>query len=447
MSTAAREPENRTERIGWYMYDWANSPFSSSVVTVFLGPYLTSLARGSADHSGFIHPFGVKVAAGSFFPYMVSLSVLLEVLALPYLSALADLSDQKKVLMGLFAYLGAFTTCGMYWLGGTHFLFGGLLFLIANFSFGASLVFYNALLNDIAAPPDRDSVSCWGWAIGYLGGGILLGMHLLLIRQAPVIGLSTATAIRIDLGSTGIWWAAFTIIPLLTIRRRARLRAERPIGNLWRLGMRQLMTTIKRARRYPQTLLFLAAYTLYNDGIQTVLALSTQFGQEELKIPIATLTAAILMVQFLGFFGSLMFSKVAASGGAKRAVMISLLLWVGIVAYAYAFMYTAIQFFLMAAAVAIVMGGSQALSRSLFARMIPKGEEAEYFSLYEVSSSGTSWLGPLVFGLALQFTGSYRIGVLCLAVFFTVGLALMGPLNVEEAERAARPLNGNLQPT
>jgi MFS transporter, UMF1 family len=442
-----RDAHNRGERFGWYMYDWANSPFSSSVVTLFLGPYLTSLAQASADGAGFIYPLGVKVLANSFFPYLVSLSALSQVVALPYLSALADLTDRKKENLIFFAYAGALATVGMYWVTGPRWMLGGLLFLIANLGLAASKVFYNALLPEIAPPQNRDSVSCRGWAIGYLGGGLLLAAHLLILWQAPSFGLSAGEAVRVNLGSTGAWWAAFTLIPLLTLRRRRRSRIARDLGNLWRSGLERLRSTFKRARRYPQTLLFLAAYTIYNNGILTVLALATQFGQEEMKIPIATLTVVILMVQFLAFFGSLFFIKVAAAGGAKKAVMACLLLWIVIVGYAYALMYTVVSFFLMAAAVAVVMGGSQALSRSLFAGMIPRGEEAEYFSLYEVSSSGTSWLGPLAFGLALQLTGSYRTALLSLIAFFAVGAALLSRVDVSRAGRESESLTGNLRPT
>jgi UMF1 family MFS transporter len=186
-------------------------------------------------------------------------------------------------------------------------------------------------------------------------------------------------------------------------------------------------------RLYPQTVLFLVAYLLYNDGIQTVIALASQFGQEELGLPISTLTSVILMVQFVALFGALAFNRVAEVLGTKRAIMVSLVIWTGTVTYAYGWLRTGGQFFALGAAIAIVLGGSQALSRALYSLMIPKGQEAEYFSLYEVSERGTSWLGPLLFGLALQFTGSYRIAILSLSIFFLLGLVLLAFVNVREA--------------
>lgn len=428
---------NRREQIGWYFYDWANSAFYTTVVTVFLGPYLTEVTKAAAQSLGegnaFVYPLGIKVFYGSFFPYVVSLSVALQVLLLPILGALADYSHRKKQMLALFAYVGAFATMALYFLQGTNYLLGGALFVVANLSFGASEAFYNSFLNDIAAPDDRDRVSSIGWAIGYLGGGILLALNLYLFSKADAFGLTTEHAVRISLASSGAWWAAFTLIPLSTLKNRLSAKSP-PAGQSYvATGFMQLRDTIKSARRYPQTLLFLIAYLLYNDGIQAVIALAAVFGAEELGLAESTLVQVILMVQFVAFFGSLLFNWVAKATGGKRAIIISLVIWTGVLGYAYALLQTKLQFFILGAVIAIVLGGSQALSRSVYSLMIPKGQEAEYFSLYEVSDKGTSWLAPLLFGLALQFTGSYRAAILSLVVFFVVGLALLLRVNVGEA--------------
>jgi MFS transporter, UMF1 family len=436
--------EGRPERIGWYFYDFANSAFSTTVVTVFTGPYLTSIARAAADPAGYVHPLGIPVLAGSYFPYVVSLSVFFQVLLLPLLGAIADYSRRKKPMLFLFAYAGSAATVGLYFLEGARYLLGGGLFLLANVCFGASVVFYNAWLPDLAPPEERDSVSSVGWAFGYLGGGVLLLLNLVLFSRAPDFGLTTGEAVRISLASAGAWWAVFSLVPLATLRRRHPAR-HLPAGEgILLTGFRQLRRTFAQAKGHPQLLLFLGAYLLYNDGIQTVIALSSQFGQEELGLPVSTLTTTILMVQFVAFFGALLFNLFAKVVGAKRAVAVSLVLWTGTLFYAYAGLRSAAGFYAMAACVAVVLGGSQALSRSLFSRMIPSGREAEYFSLYEVSERGTSWLGPLFFGLALQFTGSYRVAILSLAVFFISGLALLLRVDVEraEAEAAATPDRG-----
>jgi UMF1 family MFS transporter len=428
---------DRRERIGWYVYDFANSAFSTTVVTVFLGPYLTSVARAAADADGFVHPLGIKIAAGSFFPYMVSLSVLIQVFLLPVLGAIADYSHRKKQMLFLFAYTGALATLGLYGVHGAGYLLGGVLYVVANISFGAALVFYNAFLPDLTAPADRDAVSSKGWALGYLGGGVLLALNLALVLRAPALGLTTEHAVRISLASAGAWWALFALIPLATLRARQPARRLPPGGRLAVVGFRQAARTLAGLPRYPHTFLFLVAYLLYNDGIQTVIALSSQFGQEELGLPVSTLATAILMVQFLAFLGALAFGWVARAIGAKAAVSISLIIWIGAVVYAWAWLRTTADYFLLAAVIALVLGGSQALSRSLFSLMIPRGREAEYFSFYELSERGTSWVGPLLFGLALQLTGSYRIAILSVTVFFVSGLALLARVDVARAAREA----------
>ncbi len=433
MAAVDRRAAGRRERVGWYFYDWANSAFSTTVVTVFLGPYLTTVTKAAADPAGFVHPFGIPIYAGSFFPFAVSLSVGLQVVVLPVLGAISDYSHRKKQLLALFAYGGALATTGLYFLEGTNYLLGGALFVVANLCFGASVVVYNAFLPDIAAPEERDAVSSMGWALGYLGGGLLLAVNLALFTGAEAFGLTAGDAARISLASAGLWWAAFTLIPMATLRRRQPIRAVPPGRSYLTVGFTQLGQTLRTMRRNPHTLLFLVAYLFYNDGVQTVISMSSQFGQEELGLPLTTLTQVVLMVQFVAFFGALLFGALAKALGSKRAIVLSLVIWAGTVLYAWGPLRTATQFFVLGAVIAIVLGGSQALSRSLYSLMIPKGREAEYFSLYEVSERGTSWLGPFLFGVALQATGSYRVAILSVVVFFVVGMVLLLGVNVRRA--------------
>ena len=434
---------SRREQVGWYFYDWANSAFSTTVITVFLGPYLTAITQNAADANGFVHPLGIPILADSFFPYMVSLSVVLQVFFLPVLGAIADYSHLKKTLMGTFAYVGALATLGMYFLQGDRYLLGGGLFLLANLSFGASIVFYNAFLPEISAPDDRDRVSSQGWAMGYLGGGILLVINLAFVQfLAEGGGISTGDAVRISLASAGIWWAIFTLIPLIRLRTRRPMKSLPAGKGYLSIGFQQLRHTLRQLPTYPHTMLFLIAYLLYNDGIQTIIAMSTLFGSRELGLATGDLVTLILMVQFIAFFGALAFGYLARWIGSRRAIMLSLVIWLGVSVYCYAILQTKLQFFIMGGVIAIVLGGSQALSRSLFSLMIPQGQEAEYFSLYEISERGTSWLGPLLFGLVLQNTGSYRSAILSIAIFFTLGLGLLIFVNV----RRAIVESGNIAP-
>jgi UMF1 family MFS transporter len=428
-------PSTSREKRGWYLYDWANSAFATTVVTLFLGPYLTALAKTAASADGLVHPFGIPVDPRSFWSYIVSISVAAQVLVLPVVGAIADYGRRKKEVLAVTAYLGASATMAMFFLQGADYLFGGVLFLVANVSFGASSVIYNSFLPEIASPEERDAVSSKGWGIGYLGGGLLLALNLALYLRADKIGVSEGLAVRISLSSAGVWWAGFTVPVILALRNRGAAR-QLPAGqSALGTAVRQLRHTLGEIRQYPQTLLFLIAYLLYNDAIQTVLSIATQFGNDELKIPVSQLTLVILMAQFVGFFGAIGFNRLAREIGAKRAVIASLIVWTGVVVYIYAIVQTTAEFFVMGAIVALVMGGSQALSRSLYAQLVPKGKEAEYFSIYEISDKGTSWLCPILFGLTLQWTGKYRLAVLSLIVFFVAGLLVLLKVDVARGEQ------------
>ena len=279
-------------------------------------------------------------------------------------------------------------------------------------------------------------MSSTGWGIGYLGGGVLLALNLLLFAKTKPLGISEGLAVRINLASAGVWWALFTIIPLLAIRNRpaSRIRGQ---GDRLTGSFAPFLDTLRGMRQYPETLRFLLAYLLYNDAVQAVITLAAQFGSDELKISMQDLTVVILMVQFVAFFGSFLFDWLARWIQAKPAVLFSLVIWTGVLVAMYVSVRTERQFFIAAAVVAIVLGGTQALSRSLYSQMIPKSREAEYFSVYEISDKGTSWMCPLLFGLALQFTGSYRLSILSLVTFFLAGLFVLATVNVSRAAREA----------
>jgi MFS transporter, UMF1 family len=429
-------PYSKREQRGWYMYDWANSTFQSTVVTLFLGPYLTALAKAAAGPDGRVHPLGIPVDPRAWWGYLISISVITQIFTLPIAGTIADFSPNKKRLMALFAYTGALATAAMFFLHGDEYLFGGALFLVANLAFGASVVVYNSFLPEIAPPEQRDAVSSTGWGIGYLGGGLLLALNLVLFANAKAFGVSEALAVRINLASAGLWWALFSVIPLAAIRNRPPGRKRGPDEGLMKT-FGEFAVTLRDMRHYPQTLRFLIAYLLYNDAVQAVIALASQFGSDELKISLSSLTEVILMVQFVAFFGSFLFDWIAKWIGAKPAVMVSLLIWTGVLVSMYVSVRNERQFFIVAAIVGIVLGGTQALSRSLFSLMIPRGREAEYFGVYEISDKGTSWMCPLLFALALQFTGSYRLAILSLITFFIAGLLVLMTVNVRHAAAEA----------
>ncbi|GIF41370.1 MFS transporter [Actinoplanes xinjiangensis] len=434
----------RRERTGWYFYDWANSAFSTTVITVFLGPFLTSITERAAGCAidadtcdGTVRPLGIPVAAGSYYAYLVSLSVLLTVFVLPVMGAIADRAPRKKPLLAGAAFTGAAATVAMAFVTGDRYLLGGLLFIVANISFGAAIVVYNSFLPQLAGPDDRDRISSRGWAIGYLGGGVLLLLNLVAVMSLSRDGDAQRTLdlARWSIVSAGVWWAAFTIVPLIWLREHPGAAAKPRLGgNVLTDGFKQLGHTIKGMRAYPLTLAFLGAYLIYNDGIQTVIALASQFGTEELKLEQSALILTILIVQFLAFGGALALGALATRIGARKTILIALALWLGVVSAAY-FLPEGepIPFMLLGAGIGIVMGGSQALSRSLFSQLIPAGKEGEYYGFYEISDKGTSWLGPLFFGLIFQLTNSYRAGIVSLVVFFLVGGVLLAFVPIRRA--------------
>jgi UMF1 family MFS transporter len=436
------EPSTRRERVGWYFYDWANSAFSTTVITVFLGPYLGSIAENAADAHGRVYPLGIPVAAGSLFAYAVSLSVFLQVFVLPTVGAIADRSSHKKHLLALLAYVGAGATIGLVFLTGERYLLGAGLFLIANIAFGAANVVYYSYLPQLAGPDERDRVSSIGWAVGYIGGGLLLAINVAAVFFADSLGWDKGEIARWSIVSAGVWWAAFTTIPLLRLRDRPASAGEAR-GSALLDGFRQLWHTLRGLKAFPLTLFFLIAYLVYNDGIQTVISLASVYADKELGLDQSVQVETILMVQFLAFFGAIALGWLARRIGAWKTILASLVLWTAVLGIAYVLpARQALPFIGLGALLGIVLGGSQALSRSLFSQLIPPGREAEYFGIYEISDKGTSWLGPLLFGLAYQATGSYRVAIVSLIAFFVIGFVALAAVPIRRAIVAA----GNTPP-
>ncbi|NUR00452.1 MAG: MFS transporter [Streptomyces sp.] len=421
--------DRQREQRGWYFYDWACSVYSTSVLTVFLGPYLTAVAKSAADADGFVHPLGIPVRAGSFFAYCVSASVIVSILVMPLVGAAADRTGRKKPLLAACAYVGAAATTGLFFLSGDRYLLGGLLLIVANSSVAVSMVVYNSYLPQIAPPEDRDRVSSRGWAFGYAAGSSMLIVNLVLFTGHDSFGVSESTAVRICLASAGLWWGAFTLVPLKRLRDR-RTTSSAPAVHGWR----QLASTVRDMRGKPLTLGFLLAYLIYNDGIQTVISQASVYGSQELGLSQSTLITAVLMVQVLAVAGALGMGRLARTYGAKRTILGSLVAWTVTLAAGYFLPAGApVWFFVLAAGIGLVLGGSQALSRSLFSHLVPPGKEAEYFSAYEMSDRGMSWLGPLLFGITYQLSGSYRDAIISLVAFFVIGFALLARVPVRQA--------------
>lgn len=429
-------------RRSWYLYDWANSAFSTTVISLFIGPYLTSIAENSADAAGMISLWGFEMRPGSLYPYAISFSVFMQVFLLPIVGGIADRIKSRNGLLAVFAYIGSISTICLYFVKDGRFALGAFLLIVANISFGAALVVANSYIQDLASPDKRDAVSSRGWAAGYAGGGVLLVLNLILYAGYESFGVTQAEAVRISLMSAGIWWALFTIVTVRGLRT-----LNRPVGAVGSealtVGFKELKTTIKDVRKYPETLKFLIAYLFYNDGIQTVITISGTYAILELKLTEISLVIAILIVQFTALTGALILAKLSDKIGAKKVILLTLLIWTLMVIITYALPAGQQNPYLaIAAGIGFVLGGSQALSRSLYSQVIPRSREAQYFSFYEISERGTSWLGTLAFGIAFGLTGSYRQSVLLIIAFFVIGGLLLLRVNIRQAITES----GNPQP-
>ena len=444
-------PLNRArEQRAWYWYDWANSAYYTTVLTVLFAPYMITVA-GRAAGCGDADPcnktvglLGLHPSVGSLPFYLTSFATIASAFVLPIVGAFVDRSSRKKWNMGGFALAGAFCAALLFFLRGDHWQLGAFAVVASSILGGCSLVAYSAILCDISTEEERDTVSSRGWAFGYLGGGLLLAVNLGMYLGHGAIGLSEELAVRLSLLSAALWWAGFTLIPLLRLRNHPALNVVAESGSLMQRSFGQLFTTLRELRDYPMTLTFLIAYLFYNDGIQTVIYAASTYGEKQLHFDKTVLIATILVIQFVAFGGALFFGRLARRYGGYRSILWGTFAWMVIVVVAMLLpARNAPLFFAVAIAIGVVLGGTQALSRSFFSLLIPRGREGEYFALYNACERGTSWFGTFVFGLVFQLTGSYRPAIVALIVFFVLGAAFLIRLDPQRGIRDA----GNVVPS
>lgn len=445
MSAADLTPHaRRKEQRAWYWYDWANSAYFTTIVTVLFGPYMIAITREAAPDCAepgcveTIDILGVGIAAGSLGGYLVTFSTLVGALVLPIVGAIVDRSPRKRLHMAVYAWIGSIFAGSLYLMTGDNWQIGAVAIVVSNIMVGCSLVSYSAILVDISTEDERDRVSSRGWAFGYFGGGLLLALNLVLVLMHESFGLSEGHAVRIAMLSAAVWWGAFTFIPFLGIKDRPP-RHQVPVeGTLLRRSFGQLADTFRDMRNYPVTLTFLLAYLFYNDGIQTVIGTAAVYGEEELGLATSTLIGTILLVQFVAMAGALIFGRLAERYGSLPLIRAGVVMWMGVVAVGFFLPREQPLMFLgLAVLIGVVMGGTQALSRSFFSLLIPPGREGEYFSLYQALERGTSWFGSLIFYLMYQLTGSYRPSILALVVFFALGAFFLARVDADRGIREA----------
>lgn len=417
----------------WNWYDWANSAFFTTALSVMFAPYMITVAgkaAGCADADETcrktVDLLGLHIAAGSLPSYLTSFATIASAFLLPVVGAFVDRSPRKKLHMAGYAWAGAACGALLFFLRGDHWQVGAVAVVAASILAGCSLVSYSAILVDISTEEERDRASSRGWAWGYLGGGILLAINLVMFLAHDSFGLSKSMSVRLSLLSAAVWWAAFTVIPFVRLRDYPARNVVPESGGLLHRSFGQLWTTLKGLPQYPMTMTFLIAYLFYNDGIQTVIYTASTYGEKQLGFGTSVLIGTILLIQFVAFAGALLFGRFAARHGAYRSILWGTFAWMAIVLVAMVLpRKNVVLFLLVAVAIGIVMGGTQALSRSFFSLLIPRGREGEYFSLYQAAERGTSWFGTLTFGIVFQLTGSYRPAILALIAFFVLGAVFL----------------------
>lgn len=425
------------EQIAWALYDWANSAFATTIMAAVLPIYYSTVA--AADLAPHI--------ASAYWGYTTAIALALIAFFSPILGAIADYMGAKKRFLGVFVAVGSLFSALLALVGQGDWLLASLLFVVANVAFAGGNIFYDALLPSIASEEMRDRVSTAGYALGYLGGGILLLINVLWILQPSLFGIpDTTTASRLAFVSVGVWWALFSV-PLFRYvpEPTRRLGEGEPLrGNPVMLGWARLIGTAREIRKYRQLLIFLVAFWLYGDGIGTIIKMATIYGTE-IGIGQSDLISALVLTQFAGIPFTFAFGWLASRLGTKRAIGVGLIVYT-LISIGGFFMQTAWHFWVLALAVATVQGGTQALSRSMFSMMVPQSLVSEFFGFFSVFAKFAGVLGPFMFGLIASAAGSSRLSILSLIVFFVGGLIVLAFVDVEEGRRVATAVDAEYRP-
>jgi MFS transporter, UMF1 family len=415
----------------WYMYDWANSAFATTVIAALLPIYFATVIVPPAGWEFKFCNIQIATNATTLWAFLAGTTALFVFLSAPILGAIADISESKKKFLMSFCFGGSLFTTLLFFSKSGDVWMTMVFFFLANTCFISANIFYDAFLPHIASRNEIDQVSGRGYAYGYFGGGLQFLICIILILAHKKIGIEKTMAVRISLLFSGVWWAGFSIITLLYMHVPENNKSSPPqsrrYNNSWsylKFGVSRTWHTILKAKTHRNLVIFLIAFMFYNDGIQTVIRMATIYGKDELGLKNETLMGTLLLVQFIGIGGALLFSKISKTFGTKRILILVLILWLGILCYAY-IITSALDFWILGTAVGFVLGGSQAISRSFYGAMIPVDESAEFFGFYSVFAKFSAICGPFVFGIIRQITGTSRLAILSLVGFFIIGIILL----------------------
>jgi UMF1 family MFS transporter len=406
------------------MYDFSNSAFATTILAVIFNQYFATVVAGGEKGVEFL---GLHLHGASFFTFSVALSMAISAVLAPFLGAVADASASKKRFLMVFCYVAIVFTGFLYFVREGNYWRGAIFFIIANIGFAGGNVYYNAFLPEISTDENIGRISGLGWALGYIGGGVLLGINLIMLKYPSWLGFPAGYfTVQDCFLSVALWWFVFSLPTFLFLRERAQKSAFRK--SHFSEGYQRLRHTFRRIKTFRELTKFLMAYLIYNDGIETVIVMASIFGAEVLGMETGEIILYFLMIQGIAFFGSLIFGFLADAIGNKRAVIISLGVWSFIVIWAFRlgiFWDPKAEYWILGVLAGMVMGGSQAASRSLQGIFTPDANSAEFFGFFAVSGKFASVFGPLIYGILIAITGSVQSGILSVLFFFIVGMAIL----------------------
>jgi len=409
---------DRRSVIAWALYDWGNSAFATTVMAGFFPIFFKQYWSAGADPGESTLKLGLANSVASI---VVALSA-------PLLGAIADRAGGKKRFLGSFAALGVVMTAGLYFVAKGDWATAVALYVAATIGFSGSIVFYDSLMLSVASDEDSDRVSALGYGLGYLGGGILFALNVAMTLKPALFGLADAgVAVRVSFLLVAVWWAVFTV-PLMLRVPEPRAGGIGVVGAV-RTGAQQLAKTFRRIRTMPAVWMFLFAYWLYIDGVDTIVRMAVDYGLS-LGFASSSLIVALLITQFVGFPAAIVFGRVGERIGSKRGILIGIAVYIGVTVLGY-FMDSVAEFYALAVIIGLVQGGVQALSRALYGRLIPKDEAAEFFGFYNMLGKFAAILGPALMGWVAWLTGSPRLSILSISVLFVAGGAMLMRVKVE----------------
>ena len=423
------------------MYDWANSAYATTIAGAVLPAFFADEIVPEAGYD----LFGATLSGETIWGLATGGGAFLLFLVMPILGAIADFSATKRRFLMGFAIAGALTTMTLGLMSPGMVVPTLGLFLLAQISFVAANVFYDGFLPEISTDDTIDRVSSKGFALGYLGGGLQLVLAAVLILLHESFGITETAAVQIGMASAGLWWLGFGLFSLTRIPETGTASPLPPeyagrnrFSSYASIGFRRTLATAKKLLGFKQILLFVIAFMLYNDGVQTTIAMTSVYATDTLNLEIETILVAFLIVQFIAFFGALAFGIVADRVGAKRGILLTLGVWSGVAVAAFFLPEgEAVPFWMLATVVGFILGGVQALSRSLYGSMIPEEASAEFYGFYSVFAKFSAIWGPLTFAVISATTGSGRPAILSIVIFFIAGMILLSRVDVEQA-RASR---------